>query len=82
MTQSASDLIIDRETAKILLELLNPLHGEIDRQFLDKPEDPMPHPDDEHDVLITNKMERDLTQAVMILENRLKDEQIAQSSAA
>lgn len=76
MTQSASDLIIDRETAQILLDLLNPIHGGIDRQFLDKPEDPMPHPDDEHDVIITTKMERDLTQAVMILHSRLKDELI------
>ncbi len=67
--------MIDRETAETLLALLNPLYGAIDRQFLDKPEDPMPHDDDEHDVLITNKMERDLTQAVMILQNRLKDEQ-------
>ena len=62
--------MIDRETAETLLALLNPLHGALDRQFLDKPEDPMPMPDDEHDVLITNKMERDLTQAVLILEDR------------
>lgn len=69
--------MIDRETAQVLLDLLNPLHGSLDRQFLDIPDDPTGrHPDDEHDVLITNKMERDLMQAVMILENRLKDEQI------
>lgn len=65
--------MIDRETAQILLDLINPLHVTLDRQFLDKPEDPMPQPDDEHDVLITHKMERDLTQAVMILHNRLNE---------
>lgn len=73
---------MDRETIQTLLDLLNPLHGALDRQFLDKPEDPMPQPEDEHDVLITNRMERDLTQAVMILENRLKDEQIPRPTAA
>lgn len=59
-----------------LLDLLNPLHGAIDRQtarqFLD--EDELGAPDDrEYDVNITARMERDLTQAVCILERRLRD---------
>lgn len=74
MAQSASDLIIDRETAQVLLDLLNPLHGSLDRQFLDKREHPLgSHPDDEHDVIITAQQERDLTQAVCILENRMRE---------
>lgn len=74
MTQSTSDLIIDRETAQILLDLLNPLHGTLDRQFLDRGErHPMGAlPEDEEDVIITVQQERDLTQAVCILENRLR----------
>lgn len=73
MPQSDSDMIIDRETAKILLDLLNPLHGALDRQFLDRSEHPLGrHPDDDEDVIITVQQERDLTQAVCILENRLR----------
>lgn len=74
MPQSDSDMIIDRETAKILLDMLNPLHGSLDRQFLDKGEGhPLGrHPDDEEDVIITAQQERDLTQAVCILENRMR----------
>lgn len=69
------DLIIDRETAQILLELLNPLLGEIDRQTYDQMvrENFDAPPDAEYNVDITARMERDLTQAVCILENRLRD---------
>jgi hypothetical protein len=65
---------MDRETIQTLLDLLDPLHGSLDRQFLDNgPEHPLGgHPDDEHDVLITTQQERDLTQAVCILEDRLR----------
>lgn len=67
---------MDRETIQILLDLLNPMHGEIDRQlpaqFTDEREWDAP-PDREYSVNITAKMERDLTQAVMILERRLRD---------
>jgi hypothetical protein len=48
--------------------LINPLHGEIDRQLLDQrlPDD---LPDDaELDVLITRKHERDLSAAVLLIE--------------
>ena len=69
------DLIVDRETVRTLLELLNPLHGSLDRQvteqFTDERELGAP-PDREYDVNVTAKQERDLTQAVLILENRLR----------
>lgn len=65
---------MDAETIKTLLDLLNPLHGELDRQTYDEK---MKHnfdapPDAEYNVDITARMERDLTQAVLILEDRLK----------
>jgi hypothetical protein len=64
--------MINRETIQTLLDLLNPLHGSLDNQTYD--ENRMADfnlPDDyEHDVIVTNKEERDLTQAVMILELR------------
>jgi len=70
---------MDRETIQTLLELLNPLHGSLDRQFLDKvSEHPLgAHPDDEHDVIITTQQEHDLTQAVCILEDRLRQAKAA-----
>lgn len=75
---SATDeLAAHRETLQTLLDLLNPLHGSLDRQmYVDKQTpDFDPHPDDESDVIVTAKMERDLTQAVRIIESRLKDRQ-------
>lgn len=67
---------LDLETIQALLDLLNPLHGEIDRQlpaqFTDEHEWDAP-PDREYNVNITAKMERDLTQAVLILERRRRD---------
>jgi hypothetical protein len=67
---------MDLETIQTLLDLLNPMHGEIDRQlpaqFTDEQEWDAP-PDREYNVNITAKMERDLTQAVMILERRKRD---------
>ncbi len=61
---------LDIET---LLALLNPLHGELDRQTYDEKvslcfDAPRDH---EYAVTVTAQMERDLTQAVCILENRL-----------
>ena len=70
------EIEMDLETIRILLDLLNPLHGEIDRQlpnqFTDEHEWDAPT-DREYNVNITAKMERDLTQAVMILERRKRD---------
>jgi hypothetical protein len=65
---------MDKETIQILLDLLNPLHGELDRQTYDeKVKENFDAPDDfEHNVNITYKMERDLSQAVFILEDRLR----------
>lgn len=65
---------LDRETIQILLDLLNPLHGELDRQTYDqKVRENFDAPADaEYSVDITARMERDLTQAVLILENWLR----------
>jgi hypothetical protein len=64
-----------REDFRAILELINPLHGEIDRQVMDQREfkgSEMDTPDDaEYSVNITAKHERDLTQAVLLLESRL-----------
>lgn len=74
--------MIDSETIQTLLDLLNPLHGEIDRQTYDERykqgfEAPA---DAEYNVDITARMERDLTQAVLILEAR-KREAVADPTA-
>jgi hypothetical protein len=63
-----------RETLITILELLNPLHGEIDRQTYDERyKQGFDAPAEaEYTVDITARMERDLTQAVLILENRLR----------
>lgn len=63
---------MDAETIQTLLDLLNPLHGEIDRQTYDeKVRENFDAPADaEYNVDITARMERDLTQAVLILEDR------------
>jgi len=65
---------MDKETIQMLLDLLNPLHGSIDRQTYDeKVSENFDTPcDREYDVLVTAQQERDLTQAVLILENRLR----------
>lgn len=73
---ASTERSLDLETIETLLALLNPLHGEIDRQlpaqFTDEREWDAPH-DREYNVNITARMERDLTQAVMILERRKRD---------
>lgn len=72
---------MDLETINILLDLLNPLHGSMDRQVNDQrtDEDCMDPPDDrEYAVNITARQERDLTQAVMILEQRKMEPRSAQ----
>jgi hypothetical protein len=65
--------MIDAETIQILLDLLNPLHGSLDiqvtEQFTDERELDPPK-DREYAVNVTWQNERDLTQAVMILEKR------------
>lgn len=71
----------DIETVQTLLDLLNPLHGELDRQTYDErlAQDFDAPRDAEYSVNITAQMERDLTQAVLILENRKRE--AARSSA-
>lgn len=66
---------MDRETTKTILDLLNPLHGSLDRQTYDekvKADFDAPR-DAEYNVDITAQQERDLTQAVCILESRLRE---------
>jgi hypothetical protein len=65
-----------QETIKTLLDLLNPLHGSLDEQVTEQFTDEReldPPKDREYAVNVTRQMERDLTQAVCILENRLRD---------
>jgi hypothetical protein len=66
---------MDRETIQTLLDLLNPLHGSLDKQTYDeKVKADFDTPGDaEYNVDITAQQERDLCQAVMILESRLRD---------
>lgn len=66
---------MDRETTKTVLDLLNPLHGSLDRQTYDeKRAENFDGPRDfEHTVVVTSQQERDLTQAVCILESRLAE---------
>jgi hypothetical protein len=66
---------MDRETTKTVLDLLNPLHGSLDRQTYDeKLHANFDAPADaEYDVTVTSQQERDLTQAVCILESRLRE---------
>jgi hypothetical protein len=68
----AQSMGLDAETIQTLLDLLNPLHGELDRQTYDeKVRDDFDAPrDKEYSINITGQMEADLTQAVLILENR------------
>jgi hypothetical protein len=66
---------MDCETIQILLELLNPLHGSIDRQtYHEKVKANFDAPlDAEYAIDITAQMDRDLTQAICILESRMRD---------
>lgn len=68
--------LVDRETVQTLLDLLNPLHGSLDKQVYDEKmhDDFDSPPDREFGVNVTAQMERDLTQAVLILEHRLRGE--------
>jgi hypothetical protein len=74
MSHTDRDLIVDRETVRTLLDLLNPLHGSLDEQTYDeKKHDDFDAPDDaEYSVNVTARQERDLRQAVLILENRMR----------
>lgn len=73
---------MDNQTIQILLDLLNPLHGSIDQQTYDeKYKENFDAPRDaEYNVNITAKMERDLTQAVLILESRLRSQEVNEST--
>jgi hypothetical protein len=66
---------MDRDTIQTLLDLLNPLHGSLDvqvtEQFTDERELDPPN-DREYNVSVTWQMERNLTMAIIILENRLR----------
>jgi len=66
---------MDRETLQTILDLINPLHGSLDRQTYDEhlKENFDAPADAEYAVNITAQQERDLTQAVLILESRLRD---------
>jgi hypothetical protein len=61
---------MDTETIQTLLDLLNPLHGSLDKQiYIDVHNPDYDAPSDaEYSVTITAQMERDLTQSVLILE--------------
>jgi DnaJ-class molecular chaperone len=65
---------LDAETIQTLLDLLNPLHGSLDKQTYDeKLHEHFDAPKDrEYEVTVTAQQERDLTQAVLILEDRLR----------
>ena len=70
---------MDADTIQTLLDLLNPLHGSLDRQTYDervRQNFDAPR-DSEYDVVVTAQMERDLTQAVMILEDRKRALKVA-----
>lgn len=74
------DVSVDRETLLTLLKLLNPLHGTLDKQTYDeKVRNGFNEPGDYEydDIQITAQMERDLTQAVCILESRLRDDPLS-----
>lgn len=73
---------LDAETIKTLLDLLDPLHGSLDEQTYDekmKEELDLPR-DAEFDVRVTVQQERDLTQAVLILEDRERQSRAALST--
>lgn len=62
-----------RETLRTVLDLINPLHGSLDLQTYDeRHRENFDGADSEFAVNVTNQQERDLTQAVLILEGRLK----------
>lgn len=66
---------MDKEMIQTLLDLLNPLHGALDKRTTDLREENYPADfsrEDEVDVIVTRGMERDLTQAISILESRIR----------
>lgn len=65
---------VHRETLLTLLELLNPIHGNLDKQTYDGKvrEGFDAPPDAEYNVNVTAEQERDLAQAVCLLESRLR----------
>lgn len=75
---------MDKETIQTLLDLLNPLHGSLDKQTYDvKLRESFSVPADaEYDVSVTAQQERDLTQAVCILEDRLRSSPDTDRAAA
>lgn len=79
ITDRAYAPALDRETIQTLLDLLNPLHGSLDEQTYDEKVDQnFDAPADAvYSVEVAAQMERDLTQAVCILESQLRDPQSA-----
>jgi DnaJ-class molecular chaperone len=80
---AATPLEPDAETIQTLLDLLNPLHGELDRQTYDErlTQDFDAPREAEYSVNITAQMERDLTQAVLILEDRMRQAALPDEAA-
>jgi Fe-S oxidoreductase len=66
---------LDLETIETLLALLNPLHGDLDKQTYDEKVSLCfdASRDHEYAVTVTAQHERDLNQAVYILESRLRN---------
>lgn len=66
---------MDSETLQMILGLINPLHGKLDKQCYDEKlrESFDAEPDAELEVTITFQDERNLNQAVLILESKLRD---------
>lgn len=71
---------MDKETIQTLLDLLNPLHGSLDTQLYDdRVRDDFEIPRDrEWSVNVTEGQDRDLTQAVVILEDRLRQAKLSE----
>jgi hypothetical protein len=75
MAAAATLIEHNAETIQMLLDLLNPLHGSLDRQTYDvRLAENFDAPRDrEYDVTVTAQQQRDLNQAVVILEQRNGD---------
>lgn len=73
---------MDHESIQVLLALINPIHGELDRQTYDEQvkEGFDALPEREYAVNVTAQQMRDLTQAVCFLEARSVDARTPQES--
>lgn len=76
MTRPSTVVTIDRATLQRILDLINPLHGDLDRQTHDekiKSADLGLPPDYRFDTGVLAEHERGLTDAVVLLEAALKE---------